>query len=286
VSLLVVSLVVYSSLTTPAPPEPSRGGAFGAPTDAPTATASVSGGLFPTTTPSGSQAPSPAAAPSASTAPAPRGGGGSARTPALPTAGSYGVRVEGTEGVKLGGVGFCNRPLPDRTTLYVKDGYEGRDSPTSFEFDIAYSANHSERHIYRYTNEGVFLNYEFAQVRCGPRAQDTELVYSRPQEKVRLPLKVGETWSGRGGDAQRTETYTSRVLRTEILTIAGRRVSTFVIETSIEMTGSEHGSRLQRWWYSPSLALPVRTYEEYDAASGPGSYQARLTVTLEDLDPS
>ena len=76
-----------------------------------------------------------------------------------------------------------------------------------------------------------------------------------------------------------------RVLRTETLTIAGRRVATFVIETSIEMTGSEHGSRLQRWWYSPSLALPVRWHEEYQAARGPASYEANLTVTFADLDP-
>lgn len=283
VSLLIVSLVTYGALTTAGPPKPSVGGAFGAPTSSPTS-GSLSGSLLPTVSPSSTISP-PGASASLTPGVQPERGGG-AKTFALPMAGAYRVKVEGTEGVKLSAFGFCNRSFPSTTTLYVKDDYDGRETPTSFEFDIAYSSLHSERHIYRYTPGSVFLDFEFAQVSCAGKGRPTEVDFKPPQEKIRLPLRVGASWSGRGGDAQRTEAYTSKVLRTETLAINGRDVSTFVIETSVQMTGSEHGSRLQRWWYAPSLALPVRWHEEYDAAQGPASYQASVTVTFIDLDPS
>ena len=204
---------------------------------------------------------------------------------ALPTPGAYKVRVDGREGVRFTALGFCNRSFPATSTLYVKGDYQGRATTTSYQFDIQYSSLHSERHHYRYTPQGVFLEYEFAQVSCAGTAQATNVDYSPPQEKVRLPLRVGASWNGQGGDAQRTETYAAKVLRTETLTIAGRAVNTYVIETSIRMTGDEHGTRLQQWWYAPTLAMPVQWHEEYDAARGPASYEAQLTVTLVDLDP-
>lgn len=285
VSLLIVSLVIYGALTTAAPPDPQRGGAFGAPTTSPPSplpTMLPSGSVSPTASPTpGTVAPTPGATVSA---PGPRPPRAASRL-ALPTPGAYTVRVEGEEGVRFTAFGFCNREFPSTSTLYVKSDYQGRATTTSYQFDIQYSSLHSERHHYRYTPQGVFLEYEFAQVSCAGTAQATNVDYSPPQEKVRLPLRVGASWSGQGGDAQRTETYTANVLRTQALTIAGRAVNAYVIETSIRMTGDEHGTRLQRWWYAPSLAMPVQWHEEYDAARGPASYRAQLTVTLVDLDP-
>ena len=286
IGALIVSLITYGALTTAGPPRPAIGGAFGPPTSSPsfapsaspgeTPTSTVSPGASGTPTAGGSPAPTPSGVPSPKTV-----AGGFV----VPTAGAYTVRVEGHEGVRFSAFGFCNRDFPATTTLHIKDQYAGRDSSTSYEFDIAYSSLHSERHIYRYTKAGVFLEYEFAQVSCAGRAQSTNLKYSTPQQKVELPIRVGATWSGSGGDADRTETYHAKVLRKETLLIAGRSVETFVIETSVNMTGKEHGTRLQRWWFAPSLGLPVRTYEKYDAAQGPASYQAEITVTFADLDP-
>ena len=279
-SLLVVSLVVYGALTTAGPPRPGLGGVFGAPTFSPQ----------PSGLPSGSGTPTASGSPTASGRPttfdtvAPTPGtvdGGIA----VPTAGAYTVHVDGTEGVKFTAFGFCNRTFPTTATLYIKDHYTGRDGPTSYEFDIAYSTLHSERHIYEYTRTAVFLEYEFAQVSCAGNAQPSEVRYSPFQEKVRLPLRVGASWSGSGGDAQRTETYTSKVTGTQTLAIAGRSIPTFVIETSVKMTGSEHGTRFQRWWYSPAYALPLRWHEEINAARGPATYRDSLTVTFTDLDP-
>jgi hypothetical protein len=283
ISLLIVSLVIYGALTTAPPPKPQRGGAFGASGVSPGATPSSRGA-----TPTASTTPTQLA----SASPRPGTSRPHATSTALPaqrfsrpTPGSYEVRVDGAEGVRFGSFGFCNRPFPGSTTLYVKDSYDGRATPNSYQFDIQYSSLHSERHHYRYTRDGVFLEYEFAQVSCAGRAQATNVDFSPPQQKVKLPLKVGAAWSGQGGDAERTESYDARVLRTETLRIDGRAVGTYLIETSVEMTGDEHGTRLQRWWYAPSLAMPVQWHEEYDAAQGPAGYKAQLTVTLVDLDP-
>ncbi|MGH2749199.1 MAG: hypothetical protein ACRDKB_14955 [Actinomycetota bacterium] len=191
------------------------------------------------------------------------------------------MRIDGHEKVEFGPLSFCQRDFPHSSTLIVKKA-KG-ESPTSFDFDHEFSDQHKERHIYRYTNDGVLLDFEGAEVTCGGVAQTSETEFSPPQNKVQLPLRVGARWSGEGGDEGRTEHYQAKVLRKEKLTVAGRTTQTFVIEIAIDMTGSERGRRFQRWWYSPNLALPVRWYEEIEAERSGATYQMEAMFTVVSL---
>ena len=84
-------------------------------------------------------------------------------------------------------------------------------------------------------------------------------------------------------DAERTEAARSTVLRAERVTVDGRPLTTYVVETRIDISGAESGSRLQRWWWSPELALPVRIDERISARRSGGEYTSDVSISVVDL---
>jgi hypothetical protein len=200
----------------------------------------------------------------------------------LPKTGSYGLAVTGSEKVRFGPVSFCNQSLPASTKLVVSKA--AGESPTSFDFDVPYvpgkPGQHDERHIYRYTPKGVFLDYEVATVTCQGVRQSSATSFAPPQLRAALPLKVGAHWSNHGGGSNRTEDATSRVTKTQTLVIAGERVLTYVIETSVSFTGSETGTRQQTWWYAPTWAMPVQWTEKQSGGRSGASYTGELTARI------
>ena len=183
---------------------------------------------------------------------------GGRNTVQLPRVGRYDLRVEGSEKVDFGPVSFCSQQLPRSTSLVVTKA--AGESATSYDFDVPFfpgsTGKHDERHVYRYTASGVFLDYEIATVTCQGVRQSSDTSFTPPQQRVRLPLAVGASWTSRGGDDDRTESSSSRVARTETVLVAGQRVPTFVIETTTTFTGAESGSRTQTWWWAPRGRCP------------------------------
>jgi hypothetical protein len=189
--------------------------------------------------------------------------------------------MSGHESVHFGPVSICNRDLPATAPLSVSKA-QG-ETPTSYVFDLPISGDHTERHIYRFDGNELFLDFEGARVTCAGISQTSEVSFSPPELRVKGPLAVGAAWSGRAGDQDRTESYRANVVRSESLVVAGLTVITFVIETSIDLTGSESGHRFQRWWYAPSLGMPVRWYEEISAERSGATYSEQATFTVVSL---
>jgi hypothetical protein len=203
----------------------------------------------------------------------------------LPAPGGYGLTVAGSENVKFGPFSFCGRDFPAASTLVVApaDG----EPAGSYNFDVRLfpdsAGQHDERHIYRYGADGVTQNFESATVTCSGVRQSSEVSYSPVQPRVRFPLKIGAEWTGSGGDAQRTETYRTKVTGTDVLTLAGRKIPVFVVETNSEFTGSEKGTRLQRWWYSPAYAMPLRWSDRTQGSRTGATYTNDVTITVTSL---
>jgi hypothetical protein len=203
----------------------------------------------------------------------------------VPVVGTYRVTVSGSEQVRFGPVSFCSRDFPAQTTWTVH--HADGEGPAVFAVDQRYfpgqEGQHDERHLYRYATGDVHLEFEQATVTCAGQRQSSAVTFTPPQPRILAPLKVGAHWASTGGDAQRTEEISARVLRTETLTVAGRRIPTYVVETHVQITGSESGSRTQRWWWAPSLALPVRVFEEITAQRSGGQYTSSATTTVTGL---
>lgn len=299
VALVTAAFVGYGAYTRSKPVHYARGGQQFAALPSPTATVSMapSGAPSSTETAAPSTTAAPTTAPSTSGAPSvlPRTDGSPATEApgataptvrgaqvAVPRTGRYGLKVQGSEKVDFGPVSFCSQALPSSTDLVVSKA-QG-ESPTSYDFDLPYfpgqTGKHDERHLYRYTDKAVFLDYEIATVTCQGVRQSSDTDYTPPQTRVQLPLAVGKSWKNVGGDSDRTETSTSKVTRTETLTVQGRSVTTWVIETSTTFTGSESGSRTQTWWYAPTWAMPLKWYEHIDGRRSGAAYSEDVTVSV------
>jgi hypothetical protein len=299
---LAAGFVGYGAWSRSKPVHYARGGQFLA-GDAPSAAGHASPSIAGLTSapPSGSAvvgSPAPAAATAASPQPSPTGPPEATRASApssprldvarqVPVAGTYRVAVSGSEQVRFGPVSFCSRDFPASTawSVHHADG----EGPGVFAVDQRYfpgqEGQHDERHLYRYAGSEVQLVFEQATVTCAGQRQSSDVTFDPPQLRIRGPLSVGARWSSTGGDAKRTETASTRVTRTEILTVAGRRIPTYVVETEVRISGSESGSRTQRWWWAPSLALPVRVFEEISAQRSGGQYTSNATTTVTELPP-
>ena len=275
----------YGAYTRSKPVEYSRGGGdFAAlPTASPTpgTTAAASASAAPSATPAATALPRV----QATQRPEPATRVGPVATSAalvVPAVGTYPLAVQGNEKVQFGPVSFCSQTLPSSTDLVVKRA--AGESATSYDFDVPFfpssAGRHDERHIYRYSPSAVLLDYEIATVTCQGVRQSSDTSFTPEQKRVEIPLTVGASWHNHGGGPNRTEDATTTVLRTEVLAIQGRRVLTYVIETTTSFTGDESGTRDQTWWYARSWAMPVKWHEKQSGHRSGASYSGDITATV------
>jgi hypothetical protein len=289
--LLVAAFVTYGAITRIGPTRFSRGGErFAAPPTPAAVGSDESEGETPEDRrPDGRPDGDKGGRREPARDPSNRTGAGSAGTAtegggivvSLPLVGRYEVRIDGHESVSFGPFSACSRDLPESTTLVVNRA--SGESSTSFVFDHTFSGEHKERHIYRYTDQGVFLDFEGAEVTCRGVRQTAETEFSPPQRRVALPLRVGASWSGSGGDSGRTEDYRAEVVGKDRVEVEGRGFIAFVIETSITLTGDESGRRFQRWWFAPDAGMALRWYEEIEATRFGATYSMQATFTVASL---
>lgn len=205
--------------------------------------------------------------------------------PVHPAIGTYALRVSGEEHVKFGPFSACSNTFPTSSSLVVQPA--AGEPSGSYDFDQRFypgSANrHDERHIYRYTSSGVFLTYEEATVTCGGVKQSSTVSYSPAQQRVQLPLSTGATWRTEGGDSGRTEQATFQVVGQQSVTVAGRSYKTWVIDASVSMSGSESGTRSQRWWWAPALGIPLKWHESLSGERSGATYSENVTVSVVGL---
>lgn len=199
-----------------------------------------------------------------------------------PATGSYTLSVSGSEHVKFGPFSACANTFPSQASLVV---HRAAGEPTgSYDFDQRFypdSPNkHDERHIYRYSPDSVVLSYEEATVTCAGVKQSTTVSFSPAQLRVQLPLRVGASWKNHGGDSSRTEDGTSTVVSTQTLTVNGQSYLTYVIDTHLTMSGSEHGTRDQRWWWAPALGVPLQWHESLSGNRSGATYSEDVTCTV------
>ena len=204
------------------------------------------------------------------------------QAPSEPLTGAYTLAVSGSEHVRFGPFSACTNTFPAQSKLVVQ--HAAGEPAGSYDFDQRIypgrANRHDERHIYRYESGAVLLTFEEATVTCSGIKQSSTVNYSPPQQRVELPLTVGATWHSHGGDSGRTEDTKSTVVGTTHLTVGGRSYLTYVIDTHVDMSGSESGTRDQRWWYSPELAMPLKWHESLSGKRSGATYSEDVTCTV------
>lgn len=257
------------------------------------------GGPAPSPT---SGAPGPTAGPQEGATTSTRAGSGEASgasrpspspTPSLraPATGRYLYRLEGWEATSAPG---SRREFPDTATVAVHGLREGPQGP-SVTVDLTYSASHKERMVLLYGPDGVAVSFEGGRVSFfgGAVTETSQARYRPPVLRTPFPATTGHAWSGEaeareadGGSVVRRVTYRGRVRGTQQLTVAGRTLTTLVVEWRSEFTGQERGWRRQTLWFSPELGIWVKLQDRVHAERFRFAYDKDATLTLRQLPQS
>ncbi len=104
--------------------------------------------------------------------------------------------------------------------------------------------------------------------------------FDPPQQLIRLPVRVGESWTSRwtaGGTRGETA---STVTGTRSITIAGQRLDCYVVERTTTMSGDVTGTQRQRTCWLPTLGMPAVDEQELQGTYQGITFKARATMTL------
>ena len=101
-----------------------------------------------------------------------------------------------------------------------------------------------------------------------------------------VPLELGAHWTWTMSSDRGTRIdHESTVSAFEQVTIGGRPVATFVIDTTLNVTGNIRASITVTSWASPEYAMAVRTHQVV-SVSFPLSFDSDTTSELASLDPA
>jgi hypothetical protein len=195
----------------------------------------------------------------------------------VPRAGVYTFRQSGEERGGAGPLGITRR-LPDEARYVVTPTREG------FQEELSLSEQHVEGVRFRVTAGGSRAVWRRTEVRFVGIGRDDRRELRPPPLHLPRRLVVGRTWSGRYVAGELPISYGSEVLRREAVELGGRRVAAFVVRTVGDTSGVHPGRRVDTFWWSPRLALPLRWTIDMEVG-GAVTLHTASDLRLESADP-
>lgn len=111
---------------------------------------------------------------------------------------------------------------------------------------------------FTYEWRGTQLLLTYAK-QTGPDGTSYECRFDPPRLELRLPMRVGESWTATTKCGDVTETLEAEIVRTEQIHVGGIPVDTFVIRSTIESSDGENESTSKvTSWYAPEQRLFAR----------------------------
>jgi hypothetical protein len=197
--------------------------------------------------------------------------------PGVPRAGVYTYRQAGTERGGAGPLGVT-RDLPDEARYVVTPTGEG------FQEELSLSEQHIEAVRFRMASEGARAVWRRTDVTfVGIGRDDRRELRPPPLHMPRRPA-VGRTWSGRYVAGELPVSYRSEVVRRETVEVGGERLPAVVVRTVGDTGGAHPGRRVDTFWWSPRLALPLRWTIDMEIR-GTVTLDTTADLRLQALDP-
>lgn len=264
---------------TQVPPRAAAAAAVGV--AAPDATAAA-----PTTTPKASAKARPADAPTASPtpekkkraiqpSPAPqptqRPGVPPPTRIAAPVEGRWAYRVEGTR--KVGAAGSEQPFAENADTVVTRTGGTSERPEFALHTETSFATTDESRRYGSGSVDALTLKANALGLAYGG-------TFDPPQQLIRLPIRVGESWSSRwtaGGTRGETA---STVTGTRSITIEGQRLVCYMVERTTTMSGDVTGTQRQRTCWLPTLGMPAVDEQELQGTYQGITFEARATMTL------
>ncbi|MGH9186342.1 MAG: hypothetical protein ACRD0U_11095 [Acidimicrobiales bacterium] len=186
--------------------------------------------------------------------------------PTMPAPGRYTYNVSGSS--SLGQV-------PPQATILLE-----RLSDTD-QRETAESPQGNTVQVNRYTADAVLL------VSLDLQALGKSFRPNPPVAFTPLPPEVGRSWEWTmsSTDSSITIHHLSTITGTEVVTIAGQPVDSFVVQTRLELSGQAQGRIDVTTWASPAHGLGVRTHT-VTSVTYILPITSDITSTLVSLNPS
>lgn len=249
-------------------PSASAGAASSAPASAsPGASAAPTGGAV---------GASPTAAPVSGATSGPRATTAPGR-PAPSKATAAGTYVYDSSGSQR--TGAYTAPVSGNATLVVSPMSSGRQIAT---VDNAQGRTRQELLV---RDAGSYL----ADLQVEPKGlPDKEFAFGTAVLLLPDPARVGATWAwhGTSTDGKTTLDARNRVVRTETLTIGGRRVPTVVLQTHLVLGGDLDYTADVTTWVAPALRLPVKDHTVAKGTAVGVPFSLDVTNVMRSTTPS
>jgi hypothetical protein len=204
-------------------------------------------------------------------------GGPRAARPGVPRPGVYTYRQSGSE---RGGAG----PISVRRDLPGEARYVATPLSRGFQEQLSLSEQHIEAVRFRVTRDGSWATWRRTDVTfVGIGRDDRRALRPAPLHLPRR-LSVGLAWSGRYTAGELPVSYRAEVLRREAVEVGDRRLPSFVVRTTSDTGGAHPGRRVDVFWWSPRLALPLRWTIDMEIG-GTVSLDSTADLRLEAAEP-
>ncbi len=174
-----------------------------------------------------------------------------AARPGVPRAGVYTYRQSGRERGGAGPLGV-SRDLPGEARYVVTSTSGG------FQEQLSLSEEHIEAVRFRVTADGSRAVWRRTDVTFLGVGRDDRRALRPPPIHLPRRLAVGRAWSGHYAAGELPVSYRSEVVGREAVEVAGERLPAFVVRTVGDTGGAHPGRRVNIFWWSPRLALPLR----------------------------
>jgi hypothetical protein len=102
------------------------------------------------------------------------------------------------------------------------------------------------------------------------------------------PAAIGRSWSWTmtSTDGKTHASYAAKVVRRETLTIGGTKVDTWVIDSTLKLTGDLTYTDHESTWYDEKRLLQVKTHAQGSGSFGGIAFTTDTTSTLRSVKPS
>jgi hypothetical protein len=178
-------------------------------------------------------------------------GGPRAARPGVPRQGVYTYRQSGGE---RGGAG----PISVRRGLPGEARYVVTPIKGGFQEQLSLSEQHIEGVRFRVTRHGSWATWRRTDITFVGFGRDDRRDLRPAPLHLPRKLSVGLAWSGRYTAGELPVSYRAEVVRREAVEVGGRRLPSFVVRTTSDTGGAHLGRRVDVFWWSPRLALPLR----------------------------
>jgi hypothetical protein len=208
-------------------------------------------------------------APKATPKPAAASRGASAVTP--PAEGRWTYRAEGTRTV--GAAGTAQPFAEDADSVVTRTG--GTQSRPEFRIATATSFATTDE-TRRYGSSSV----DALSIRVSALGLSYGGTFDTPQELVRIPLRVGESWSSRWRAEGTRGMTTSTVTDARTVTVENRRERCYVVERTTTLEGDVTGTQRQRTCWLPTLGMPAADWQELRGTYQGIKFDATVSMNL------